>query len=540
MGLSVKDMLALDVFRSCPLLAGQDHLATREIRWVSVIEVPVEEFVRPGELVLSTAIGIGHDADLLTQFVRDIAASGAAALGISTGPHTPSIPAKTVRAADEARLPLFEVPWEVRFGDISQAVLRWLINEQHLLLQQSFTMYHQFIQLILAGADLTQLAQSLMRRLARPVLVLDAEGKELAHAGAIESDLMARLQEALVRFRLQPRQRQTSPVHLLHDLHLIVVLVQTAERLCGYLATPLVDAPRSEIEQLSLEHASTAAALYFLQKQAAEEAEMRLRDDFVWALATGNMASAEYAEARGRFLGYDITRLYTCIFGQFTLPASGGVAETRESARHLLEVASKRAAQKRRRIMTTYVSSTIILFLEVKRSDEQIEDFVSQVAEQFAAAHPQMTVSWGIGTARPGFENFQLSYQEARSACHIGMSVRGQGFITHVSKTGMYRALLKISRDPESQQFWKPYIEPLLTYEQTRGMPLLQTVETYVETRGNVSETARRLHLRRQSLLYRLHRIEELIRCDLSDAHDLFSLELGLRLYRLVGQVARE
>jgi purine catabolism regulator len=120
------------------------------------------------------------------------------------------------------------------------------------------------------------------------------------------------------------------------------------------------------------------------------------------------------------------------------------------------------------------------------------------------------------------------------------MSVRGQGFITHVSKTGMYRALLKISRDPESQQFWKPYIEPLLTYEQTRGMPLLQTVETYVETRGNVSETARRLHLRRQSLLYRLHRIEELIRCDLSDAHDLFSLELGLRLYRLVGQVARE
>ncbi|HZU00766.1 MAG TPA: PucR family transcriptional regulator ligand-binding domain-containing protein, partial [Ktedonobacteraceae bacterium] len=512
MGLSVKAMLALDVFRSCPLLAGRDHLATHEIRWVSVIEVPVEEFVRPGELVLSTAIGIGHDADLLTQFVRDIAASGAGALGISTGPHTPSIPAKAIRAADEAGLPLFEVPWEVRFGDISQAVLRWLINEQHLLLQQSFTMYQQFIQLILAGADLTQLAQSLMRRVAGPVLVLDADGKELAHAGAVEGDLMAGVQEALVRLHLQPRQPQTSPVHLLHDLHLIVVLVQTAERLCGYLATPLVDAPLSEIEQFSLEHASTAAALYFLQKQAAEEAEMRLRDDFVWALATGNIASAEYAEARGRFLGYDITRLYTCIFGQFTLPASGGVAETRESMRHLLEVASRRAGQKRRRIMTTYVSSTIILFLEVKRSDEQIEDFVSQVAEQFAASHPQMSVSWGIGTARPGFENFQLSYQEARSACHIGMSVQGQGFITHVSKTGMYRALLKISRDPESQQFWRPYVEPLLTYEQTRGMPLLQTVETYVETRGNVSETARRLHLRRQSLLYRLRRIEELIK----------------------------
>ena len=36
-------------------------------------------------------------------------------------------------------------------------------------------MYQQFIQLILAGADLTKLAQSLMRRVARPVLVLDAD-----------------------------------------------------------------------------------------------------------------------------------------------------------------------------------------------------------------------------------------------------------------------------------------------------------------------------------------------------------------------------
>jgi purine catabolism regulator len=540
MGLSVRDMLALDIFRSCPLLAGQDHLATREIRWVSVIEVPVEGFVRPGELILSTAMGIGHDPDLLTQFVRDIAASGAAALGISTGPYVSSIPPMAVRVADEAGLPLFEVPWEVRFGDISQAVLRWLINEQHILLQQSFTMYQQFIQLILAGANLTELAQSLKRRVARPVLVLDADGTELAHAGAVESDLIARVHEALVRLRLQPRQRQISPVHLLQDLYLIVVPVQTVERLRGYLATPLVHASLSEIEQLSLEYASTAAALYFLQQQAAEEAEMRLRDDFVWALATGNIASAGYAEARGRFLGYDVTCLYTCIFGQFTTPASGVLAETTESARHLLEVASRRAGQRHRRIMTTYVSSTIILFLEVKRCDEQIEDFVSQVAEQFATSHHQMSVSWGIGAARPGFENFQLSYQEARSACHTGMSVRGQGFITHVTKTGMYRALLKISRDLESRQFWKPYIEPLLTYEQTRGIRLLQTLETYLETQGNASETARRLHLRRQSLLYRLQRIEELTKCDLSDAHDLFSLELGLRLYRLVGQVVIE
>ena len=60
-----------------------------------------------------------------------------------------------------------------------------------------------------------------MRRVALPVLVLvlDADGKELAHAGAVESDLMACVHEALVQLRLQPRQRQPSPAHPLQDLH---------------------------------------------------------------------------------------------------------------------------------------------------------------------------------------------------------------------------------------------------------------------------------------------------------------------------------
>jgi DNA-binding PucR family transcriptional regulator len=59
------------------------------------------------------------------------------------------------------------------------------------------------------------------------------------------------------------------------------------------------------------------------------------------------------------------------------------------------------------------------------------------------------------------------------------------------------------------------------------------SLETYLETHGNVSETARRHNLHPQSLLYRLQRIEELTGGALSDPEHRFALELRAHLYRL-------
>ncbi len=48
--------------------------------------------------------------------------------------------------------------------------------------------------------------------------------------------------------------------------------------------------------------------------------------------------------------------------------------------------------------------------------------------------------------------------------------------------------------------------------------------------KGNVSKTARELNLHRQSLLYRLKKIEALTNRSLSNTDDLFLLNLSIRL----------
>ncbi|GAA4395886.1 PucR family transcriptional regulator [Tsukamurella soli] len=65
--------------------------------------------------------------------------------------------------------------------------------------------------------------------------------------------------------------------------------------------------------------------------------------------------------------------------------------------------------------------------------------------------------------------------------------------------------------------------------------PLLETVETYLETGGNALQAARQLHIHRSTLYYRLDRIRELVGVESIDAALRFELAVGIRIARLNG-----
>jgi len=133
MTITVARVLQDPLFRKCRLLTGGAQAEASVISWVSVIEVPVERFVRRNEFVLTTAMNVGHDSRLLGNFVRRIADSKAAALAIATGPYARTVPAKVISIAEERNLSLIEIrPWKLRFSEISERILQGLLEDQFL------------------------------------------------------------------------------------------------------------------------------------------------------------------------------------------------------------------------------------------------------------------------------------------------------------------------------------------------------------------------------------------------------------------------
>jgi len=94
--------------------------------------------------------------------------------------------------------------------------------------------------------------------------------------------------------------------------------------------------------------------------------------------------------------------------------------------------------------------------------------------------------------------------------------------------------LWRLRDHPDLAAFEDRAIGPLLDHDHRSRPPLLPTLRTYLAHAGRKAETARELHLNRQTRYNRLTRIGELLGTDLDDPRTVLELSLALRARRLV------
>jgi DNA-binding PucR family transcriptional regulator len=87
--------------------------------------------------------------------------------------------------------------------------------------------------------------------------------------------------------------------------------------------------------------------------------------------------------------------------------------------------------------------------------------------------------------------------------------------------------LRELAEDSVLEPF-QALIEPLREHDRMRRSDLVLTLKTYFAAGGNASEAADRLFLHRNSMLYRLERIQKLTGLDLKDNRVALALQLGL------------
>ena len=89
------------------------------------------------------------------------------------------------------------------------------------------------------------------------------------------------------------------------------------------------------------------------------------------------------------------------------------------------------------------------------------------------------------------------------------------------------RLLEVLAASPDLEPF-RELVLPLAEYDRERGGGLVRTLTVYFETGTNASKTSERLFLHRNSLLYRLERIQALTGLDLSVHESRLILQFGL------------
>jgi DNA-binding PucR family transcriptional regulator len=75
---------------------------------------------------------------------------------------------------------------------------------------------------------------------------------------------------------------------------------------------------------------------------------------------------------------------------------------------------------------------------------------------------------------------------------------------------------------------FRELVRPLVEHDRERRSDLVRTLRALFASGGNASEAADRMFLHRNSMLYRLERIQKLTGLDLRDGRVALALQLGL------------
>ncbi|MEV5985010.1 helix-turn-helix domain-containing protein [Streptomyces sp. NPDC052051] len=132
----------------------------------------------------------------------------------------------------------------------------------------------------------------------------------------------------------------------------------------------------------------------------------------------------------------------------------------------------------------------------------------------------------GVAGARHGLAELGAAWREASAAARAALAEPRFGPVAQWSAIGPYRLLTALPPDSPHD----PAVQALLA---PTHRELARTAEVFLDCAGQAGRTASELGIHRQTLYYRLSRVEQLTGLDLDDGEDRLLLHMALKRARL-------
>jgi len=529
---SVRDALELAPLRrgEPEILAGVEALGT-EIRWTHAGEgLNLASLLKGGELLITTGIDIAASSESQRRFAADLAARRIAALAIELGSALDTVPTPLVEAANEHGLCLIAFHREVRFVEISESVHRAIIDRDGEILRRGEQSRSRLISLMLRGAHISDVLVELSGFIRNPV-VLERSGQGIAYHACFEADDAT----VLGAWGSYARGDIAAPAA-------ISAPVPTGEEgTWGNLVALAVDSPLDPQDQVALERTVELIALALMRRQEEEALTARRHGDFLAGLIDSQAGNEKVvAPSVERKIAAGAAELGFSPSGDVLLPlaiAPPGRADHRGEdsgwaavRRDLVDELEQQAVP----VLAGTDNGCVLLVIGLARAADRarLADQIALLVERSAerrGVRGRPTIC--VGAATTGWVD---TAAELGAAAHaLPASANLDACPWHdISVASPDRLLFAFRETPELREFVDQQLRPLIERDHSGRGDLLGTLAAFCANGGHKVQTARTLHVERQTLYNRLRRIEDALEVDLDDGETRFSLHLAVRAKR--------
>jgi purine catabolism regulator len=532
--LTVADVLDLPVVKQGlpEIVAGQEHL-DGPVRWAHVVDVAeVAGLLKGREFVFNHGLGIGTDAMVQRDFVRELAAQEAAALAVELGIcFRGSLPAPMAREAERVGLPLIALHRKTRFVEVTEAIHQRLMANDLVVLRAADEFTARLTQAILGGADIPEILNEVATAVRNPV-VLDGISQRLVGVATHQSSEQIAVRAWRDLVEAEDRDHEASPRGT------VEAPVRLLDRQWGRVVALEIDHPFDDVTEVFVERAAAAVSLRLVSHEHANSLTTRLRGELLGELIAGRLTEPEAAR-RAQAVGFE-RRSRTLL--PLALAWRGGKRKEAESdpIGWALLAGELRDALARARLPTLIGTraSDLLLVVDPVVAGE-VTSAIARVAATLLDGARRQQLSeedFAISVGPPADNWVDLGRGLDRALRHAPVAAREDPAPWHdARRVRLNDVLSELAESPTLRAFVTDQLGALMdTGADRRNGQLLHTLEVYLDHGGRKTAAAHALHLERQSLYQRLRRLESILGVDWQDSGDLLELQLALRLRRVL------
>ncbi len=459
----------------------------RIVSWAATCEMENPwDWLDAGDLLLVNGHGIPPEPSSQELFVRQLNQAGMVGLGIADHAFAPNISQAMRDASDELGFPLLSVNYEVSFSSISKTVARWNHSIDQHSVRLTARIYDQLRKGSAKGRSFAYTLESIAKEVGVQLHVVTSEGVALLDTPALDSHLF----EELIAY-LQSRSGERLPAVLrFHSLHSGTIALPIPADRSSLL---IVDGPPHACDIVILQHIATIAALHIEQEAFQQVVLSRIASDVLLQLIQRNIDTGS-AAAEMRILGMDPDRQVVLAVTQVSDP--------------LLLVQSL-LDRRIPHMMCRHQGDSVLLL----HSDRET---LATIAE---AVHPSVL---GVSAPFTGLLRIPDALAEgqwARKATHL----------PGINEYGSFNDPLQPRTISEAHRLVSAVLGPLIAYDEVHAGGLVSTLKTFLGSQRSWQHTTRELNIHKQTLAYRIKRIEQILDCQLNDAEAATRIWLALR-----------
>ncbi|WP_338712173.1 helix-turn-helix domain-containing protein [Bacillus pumilus] len=309
--------------------------------------------------------------------------------------------------------------------------------------------------------------------------------------------------------------------------------IDLTEQTCEYVVIPSFIPPLDETLQVFIAQAVNEISIARMRQYTAQQTAKRARNEGFRRWIEGASYSQQDAAYIAKTFGLNVENSYLCMICQLD-----HCHETTHFLNQQLML-----DQVVDLLDSALPSSPFPSFLFVKgdmgivlmeetgswsEMSGRLLSFLKQL-QMLVSIQANHTISFGVSLTSCRITHLSEGYSEALEALQAG-HLSSQAEYIQFYQAKDVPDLLKLIPRKDLVTFHQMHLHPL--YE--AGQNLLHTLSVYLETHCHISETAKRLSIHRNTVIYRLEKCEELLRISLKDPEATLRLRLALRIQMLL------